>query len=212
MTKTEILDAINDFQRDVDRMVERVLLLENEDEMRDVIRRCALVLEPNFIPQVSTAMITVHSDEARQHLRHNLLEEIGGGHQDMLARFLRSARAFPSEKTYEETGEIVHKIRNYFSENLEKGDALRSLVFITFAENMEGNINVMHEMSKRLGSEDLEYTEVHSVVDIDHGEEMIEALVEELKLHEDVDINPIFDEVAALLHERNEVSFGVQGS
>ncbi len=210
MNKNEIISAIDDFQQEVNQLVEQVLLLENPDEMRDVIRRCALVLEPNFIPQISAAMISVESGVAKQLLQHNLVEEIGGGHQDLLADFLRSARAFPSEKTYEETGAIVRKIRHYFSDAIEKNDAMRSLTFITFAENMAGNIRVMHELSRRLGSEDLRYTEVHAEVDIDHGEEMIEAFVEEIKLHEDSNINLIINEVANLLHERNEISFGVK--
>ncbi|KHF24263.1 iron-containing redox enzyme family protein [Solemya velum gill symbiont] len=210
MNKDQITSAIDDFQQDVDQLVEQALLTDNPDEMRDVIRRCALVLESNFIPQISAAMITVKSKTAKQLLEHNLVEEIGGGHQDLLADFLRSADAFPSEKTYEETSAIVRKIRHYFSNAIENNDAMRSLTFITFAENMAGNIRLMHELSKRLGSEDLQYTEVHAEVDIDHGEEMIEAFVEEMKLHEETDIDQIINEVANLLHERNEVSFGVK--
>ncbi|OOY33988.1 hypothetical protein BOV90_11120 [Solemya velum gill symbiont] len=59
MNKDQITSAIDDFQQDVDQLVEQALLTDNPDEMRDVIRRCALVLESNFIPQISAAMITV---------------------------------------------------------------------------------------------------------------------------------------------------------
>ena len=212
MDKSGIIKAIDAFQKEVNLQVEKVLLLDNRDEMRDVIRRCALVLEPNFIPQISAAMISAKSDVAKQLLQHNLVEEIGGGHQDMLATFLRSANAFPSETTYEETGEIVKKIRRYFSNAVETNDAMRSLTFITFAENMAGNIRVMHELSDRLGSEDLEYTEIHAEVDIDHGEEMIDAFVEEIQHHQDADIDQIISEVTGLLHERNRISFGLNDS
>jgi len=146
---------------------------------RGIIARYTAVLEGNFVYWMTSAYLSVKSWEAHQIIDDNLREEVRDNHPGMLRRFAMAAHAVPTDTDIMAVHGHVHEVRKFIGR-------LRSESILPMMAFFEGFIQrfmpYLADLAVRQGSSELEYTEVHGVVDVGHTEELYRALNAEVLL------------------------------
>jgi hypothetical protein len=142
-------------------------------DRRGIIARYTAVLEGNFVYWMSSAYLSVKSWEAHQIIDDNLREEVRDNHPGMLRRFAMAAHAVPTDTDILAVHDQVHEVRKFVGR-------LRSESILPMMAFFEGFIQkfmpYLTNLAIRQGSSEVEYTDVHGVVDVGHTEELYRAL------------------------------------
>jgi len=149
---------------------------------RGIIGRYSAVLEGNFIYWMTGAYLAARSNEARSIIVDNLSEEVRDCHPGMLRRFSMAAHSHPSEADALAVYPALSEVRLFIGR-------LSPAPIITMMAFFEGFIQrfmpYLAELARRQGSEEQEYTDVHSGCDIAHSLELFHALEKEMDLAAD---------------------------
>jgi len=149
----------------------------SSDEQRGIIARYAAVLEGNFIYWMTAAHLAVASGEARAIIEDNLREEVRDNHPGMLRRFVIAARALPTDTDALAVGRNLEHVRRFVGEL----DPVRIVVMMAFFEGFITRfMPYLADLAARRGSVEMEYTDVHGVVDVVHTEGLFRALQAEM--------------------------------
>jgi hypothetical protein len=167
----------------------------SSEQQRGIIARYAAVLEGNFIYWMTATLLSVKSDDARSIIEENLLEEVRDCHPGMMRRFALAAHAAPTESDSMAVYWDLTKVRLF----LGRLSPVQNLVTMAFFEGfIQRFMAYLADLSRRQGSTDMEYTDVHGVCDITHTEELYRALDAEMALAPPAPEMDIFEGVALL--------------
>jgi hypothetical protein len=159
---------------------------------RGIIARYSAVLEGNFIYWMAGAYIAAQSEEAREIIMDNLLEEVRDSHPLMLRKFAMAANAQPSDVDALVVNPNLSNVRLFIG-RLSAAPILATMAF--FESFIQRFMPYLEELAQRQGSSEIEYTQVHGVCDIAHSEGLFRALEAEMALA------PDFREPADYLYE-----------
>ena len=148
-------------------------------DRRGIIARYTAVLEGNFVYWMSAAYLSVKSKEAHQIIDDNLREEVRDNHPGMLRRFAIAANAVPTDIDTLTVHYEVHEVRKLVS-RLSSELTLPMMAF--FEGFIQKFMPYLADLAITRGSSELEYTDVHGVVDVGHTEELYRALDAEAEL------------------------------
>jgi hypothetical protein len=146
---------------------------------RGVIARYGCVLEGNFVYWMTGAYLAAESDEARSIIEHNLFEEVRDCHPGMLRKFVLKARAAPTDTDALAVYQDLTNVRTFIS-GLSAAPIIAMMAF--FEDFIQKFMPYLAELAKRQGSEEQEYTQVHSASDALHSQELFRALEAEMAL------------------------------
>jgi hypothetical protein len=149
---------------------------------REIIARYNAVLEGNFIYWMAGTYLAAKSHEARSIIRENLSEEIRDCHPGMLRRFTVAAHAVPTDSDAMAVYPRLTQVRHFIG-RLSPAPILTMMAF--FEGFIQRFMPYLAELAKRQGSEDMEYTDVHSSCDIGHSLELYRALEAEMRIAAD---------------------------
>jgi hypothetical protein len=149
---------------------------------REIIARYSAVLEGNFIYWMTGAYIAAKSNEARSIILDNLLEEVRDSHPAMLRRFTMAAQADPNDSDARAVHPNLSKVR-LFVGRLSPAPIVTMMAF--FEGFIQRFMPYLADLARRQGSEEQEYTDVHSGCDIVHSQELYRALEAEIRLSPD---------------------------
>ena len=143
-----------------------------DEERRRIIARYTAVLEGNFIYWMTATYLATRSEEAREILVDNLMEEVRDSHPVMLRKFTMEAHAFPSSEDVLAVHESMTKMRLF----LGKLQGVQSLLTMAFFEGLiQKFMPFLATLAAARGSVEMEYTDVHGVCDIAHSEGLFRA-------------------------------------
>lgn len=149
------------------------------DQRRDIIARYTAVLEGNFIYWMTAAYISVKSEEARPIILENLYEEVRDAHPAMLRRFAMAAHAVPTEADSLAIYESLTAVRLFFG----KLSGVQSVLTMAFFEGfIQRFMGYLADLAAAQGSNEMEYTDVHGVCDIEHTDGLFRALSMEMTM------------------------------
>jgi hypothetical protein len=149
---------------------------------REIIGRYTAVLEGNFIYWMAGTYLSAKSEEARSIIHENLSEEIRDCHPGMLRRFAIAANAVPTDSDAMAINPRLSEVRHFIG-RLSPAPILTMMAF--FEGFIQRFMPYLAELAKRQGSEEMEYTDVHSGCDIGHSLELYRALEEEMRIAAD---------------------------
>jgi hypothetical protein len=153
-----------------------------DDERRRIIARYTAVLEGNFIYWMTATYLSVRSPEAHAIIKENLQTEVRDNHPGMLRRFAVAARATSTDLDRRTVDRDLQHVRNFVA----KLAALDIVLMMAFFEGfIAGFMPYLAGLATRLGSSELEYTDVHGIVDVSHTEELFRAFASELAITPD---------------------------
>ncbi|MBV9398784.1 MAG: iron-containing redox enzyme family protein [Bryobacterales bacterium] len=151
----------------------------SSEARRGIIARYSAVLEGNFIYWMTGAYLAARSRESRIIIEDNLLTEVRDSHPGMLRRFALAAYSVPSDLDALAVYPRLSAVR-LFVGRLSAAPLMAMMAF--FEGFIQGFMPYLAELAKRQGSEEMEYTDVHGVCDIEHSEELFRALELEMEL------------------------------
>ncbi len=148
-------------------------------ERRGIIARYTAVLEGNFIYWMTSTYLSVRSRQAHSFIEDNLREEVRDNHPGMLRRFAVAARGTSTDSDRNAIDRELQEVRAFVAR-------LNGLPIILMMAFLEGFIarfmTYLAALAVLQGSDELEYTDVHGVVDIAHTQGLFEAFGAELAL------------------------------
>jgi hypothetical protein len=166
-------------QQQISTMIDDLIAqLPNADQLTDedrrrIIARYTAVLEGNFIYWMTATYLATHSEEAREILVDNLMEEVRDSHPVMLRKFTMEAHAFPSSEDVLAVHDSMTKMRLF----LGKLQGVQSLLTMAFFEGLiQKFMPFLAALAAARGSAEMEYTDVHGVCDIAHSEGLFRAV------------------------------------
>jgi hypothetical protein len=151
-------------------------------ERRGIIARYSTVLEGNFIYWMTGAYIAARSEEAREIIMDNLLEEVRDSHPHMLRKFEIAANAQPTDAGAQIVYPNLTGVRLFIG-RLSAAPILTMMAF--FESFIQRFMPYLEELAQRQGSTEIEYTQVHGVCDIAHSEGLFRALETEMIIASD---------------------------
>ena len=168
----------------------------SRDERRGIIARYTAVLEGNFIYWMTATELSVSSREARRIIRENLIEEVRDNHPGMLRRFSIAARAFPTDSDHFAIHQRLQEVRSFVSGL----PAMQLVLMMAFFEGFIGKfMPYLADVAVKQGSRECQYTNVHSVVDLDHTQQLYQAFAAEISASsEAVSLTSLLDGVKVL--------------
>jgi hypothetical protein len=149
---------------------------------REIIARYSAVLEGNFIYWMTGAYLAAKSNDARSIILDNLFEEVRDCHPGMLRRFTMAAHAEPGDADALAVYPQLSKVR-LFVGKLAPAPILAMMAF--FEGFIQRFMPYLADLARRQGSEEQEYTDVHSGCDVLHSQELYRALEAEMELTPD---------------------------
>lgn len=174
--REQIEDAINEL---ISSLPEPARM--SAEGRRGIIARYTAVLEGNFIYWMTATYLSVRSLEAHKIIEDNLREEVRDNHPGMLRRFAVAAHASPTDADRHVIDRHLQDVRMFVAR-------LRSLQIIPMMAFFEGFIQrfmpYLANLAAMQGSTEMEYTDVHGVVDIAHTQGLLEAFAAETELTE----------------------------
>jgi len=187
MSTAVFVETLNPFEKAIQEHVTRVAdeimaaLPDPErlsaEQRRGLIARYADVMEGNFIYWMTGTLLPLKSEGARTRILENLNDEVRGCHPGMLRRFTLAAHAQPSESDAAAVYENLSKVRAFVSEL----SAIPMLVTMAFFEGwIQRFMPYLADLAERQGSKEREYTDVHSVCDVGHTQDLYRALAAEM--------------------------------
>jgi hypothetical protein len=148
-------------------------------DQRGIIARYAAVLEGNFIYWMTGAYLSVKSEEARSIILLNLREEVKDCHPGMLRRFAIAARAVPTASDALAVWPELTSVRLFVG----RLSGVPMLVMMAFFEGfIQRFMPYLAELARLQGSNEMEYTDVHSVCDLGHTQELYRAIEAEISI------------------------------
>ena len=152
--------------------------LSHEDR-RGIIARYTAVLEGNFIYWMTATYLSVRSSKAQTIIEENLREEVRDNHPGMLRRFAVAAHATSTDIDRLAIDTDLQKVRAFVA----RLSALQIVLMMAFFEGfIQRFMPYLADLAARQGSQEMEYTDVHGVVDIAHTQGLLEAFLEEVAL------------------------------
>jgi hypothetical protein len=152
--------------------------LSHEDR-RGIIARYTAVLEGNFIYWMTATYLSVRSSKAHAIIEENLREEVRDNHPGMLRRFAVAARATPTDIDRLAIDIDLHKVRAFVA----RLAGLHLILMMAFFEGfIQRFMPYLADLAAMQASQEMEYTDVHGVVDIAHTQGLFEAFSEETAL------------------------------
>jgi len=155
-------------------------------ERRGIIARYSLVLEGNFVYWMTGASLAAKSKEAHAIIRDNLLEEVHDCHPGMLRNFAMAARAAPTDTDALAVYANLSKVRLFIGQ-LSPAPIITMMAF--FEDYIQRFMPYLAELAKHQGSDEFQYTDVHSVCDAEHSQALFFALEEEITLMREPPVN-----------------------
>ena len=152
--------------------------LLSETECRRIIARYTAAIARKFQHWLGAALIASSSELGRSVTEASLRSEIQENHCHMLQRFAASAGAEPDFRDHRSVARAVKTIDTLVSK-------LSGVQCIALIALLEADIFVypyLASLATKVGSSDLEYTEVHLAEDPHHAAQFKEALLEEIKI------------------------------
>lgn len=151
----------------------------SDGKRRAIIARYTAVLEGNFIYWMTATYLSVQSPEAHAFIKENLREEVRDNHPGMLRRFAVAARATSTDLDRRAVDRDLQQVRAFVA----KLAALDIVLMMAFFEGFITRfMPYLAGLATRLGSSELEYTNVHGVVDVRHTEELFRSFASELAI------------------------------
>lgn len=145
-----------------------------DEERRRIIARYTAVLEGNFIYWMTATYLATRSEEAREILVDNLMEEVRDSHPVMLRKFTMAANAFPNSEDVLAVHESMTKMRLF----LGRLQGVQSLLTMAFFEGfIQKYMPFLASLAASRGSAEMEYTDVHGVCDVAHSEGLFRAVL-----------------------------------
>src|SRR5271165_4539150 len=148
-------------------------------ERRGIIARYSAVLEGNFIYWMTGAYLAAKSEEARELILGNLLEEVRDCHPGMMRRFAMAAHAQPTDADAMAVYPNLSNVRLFIG-RLSPAPIVAMMAF--FEGFIQRFMPYLEELAVRQGSAERVYTQVHGVCDIAHSQELYRALGAEMAL------------------------------
>lgn len=149
-----------------------------------------------FVSWMSATWAVCQSPIARKELVDNINCEVNEDHVAMLDRFVSQSYAFSDQPKISPT---LQELISFLT--LHTGSALSGLVILGGMEYVSKiGMDWLSQAGKKLKFKDMEYAEVHQVVDNAHYESAVVALLDELRFHHDLDSS--FDVPFLLQHLR----------
>ena len=149
------------------------------EDRRGIIARYTAVLEGNFIYWMTATYLSVRSNEAHTIIEENLREEVRDNHPGMLRRFAVAAHATPTDIDRHAIDRNLQNVRAFVA-------GLTGLHIILLMAFFEGFIQkfmpYLADLAARQGSTEMEYTDVHGVVDIAHTQGLFDAFSAEIAI------------------------------
>ncbi len=147
------------------------------DERRGIIARYTSVLEGNFIYWMTATYLSLRSAEARTIVESNLREEVQDNHPGMLRRFATAARALSTDSDRISVEKELQHVRTFVA----RLSTLQIVVMMGFFEGFIAKfMPYLADLAVRQGSNELEYTDVHGVVDIAHTQGLLRTYAAEV--------------------------------
>jgi hypothetical protein len=151
----------------------------SHEERRGIIARYTAVLEGNFIYWMTATYLSVRSSKAHAIIEENLREEVRDNHPGMLRRFAVAARATPTDIDRIAIDADLQKVRAFVA----RLAALEIVLMMAFFEGfIQRFMPYLADLAAMQGSQEMEYTDVHGVVDLAHTQGLFEAFSEETEL------------------------------
>jgi hypothetical protein len=147
------------------------------DDRRGIIARYTSVLEGNFICWLTAAYISVRSREAYAVIENNLREEVRKNHPGMLRTFAIAAHAVPTDSDLLALNQDLLRVRMFVARLSGTPMILMMAFFKAFITRFTP---YLADLATRQGSSEYEYTDVHSVTDVIHAQELLEAFDAEI--------------------------------
>ena len=174
-------------------------------ERRGMIARYTAVLEGNFIYWMTATLLAVQAEEARPILLDNLNEEVRDAHPAMMRRFAIAAHAFPTESDSLVVDEDLTNVRLF----LGRLSSVQSLLTMAFFEGfIQRFMGYLADLATAQGSNDMEYTDVHGVCDIEHTAGLFRALAAEMAISPLDPMQDLFEGVYLLRNLLQTIVFG----
>lgn len=164
-------DPIPSIPQTINRMIDDLMAslpdpkLLTDFERRGIVARYTSVLEGNFIYWMTATLMSVKSEAAHPILLENLHEEVTDAHPVMMRKFAIAAGAYPDASDALTVNEELTKMRRF----LGRLSGVQSLLTMAFFEGLiQRFMPYLAELASGLGSNEMEYTDVHGVCDIAH--------------------------------------------
>src|SRR3989344_1817490 len=149
------------------------------NQARTILRRYVAAIEPNFLAWMSAAAISARSPYGKYAAEENLWVEIRDNHPGMLRNFAKECTAEPDANDFQAVQTEVNSIRQITAEL----SGLRNLVLMMLLENTSSAfVPYLAEIGKKLGAKDFTYTDVHGEADIEHANQFLRAVNDEMSL------------------------------
>jgi Iron-containing redox enzyme len=153
-----------------------------EEARRQILRRYAAAIAPNFVPWMAAAAVCSRSLEARFSAAENVYLEIKDDHPKLLRDFVSSCNCDPDRSDYIAVAPAVGAVKIEVS--LMSGLFITSLMCLL--ENVSSDfVPWLEAIAYSLGGTDFRYTAVHGVADAEHAKQFKWALEKEAQQHED---------------------------
>jgi hypothetical protein len=150
-----------------------------DSERRGIIARYTSVLEGNFIYWMTATAIAARSPQSQPILLDNLYDEVHDAHPHMMRKFALAANAFPTDKDFMALHDDLTRMRLFMGKLMP----VRSVLAMAFFEGfIQKFMAYLADLAMELNSNELEYTDVHGVCDIEHTEGLYKVLAAELAL------------------------------
>jgi len=168
----------------------------SHEQRRGIIARYTAVLEGNFIYWMTATYLSVHSSEGHAIIEDNLREEVRDNHPGMLRRFAVAAHATSTDVDRTAIDRELQAVRAFVA----RLAALEIVLMMAFFEGfIQRFMPYLADLAVRQGSHEREYTDVHSVVDLEHTQGLLDAFASELSfVHEPVSHATLFEGVEVL--------------
>ena len=149
----------------------------SNDERRGIIARYTAVLEGNFIYWMTATYLAASSGEAHAIIEDNLREEVRDNHPGMLRKFAVTAQAYPRDVDGHAVSRPLQNVRLFVG----RLSSVKLVAMMAFFEGFIMNfMPYLADLAVQQGSTELEYTDVHGVVDVGHTQGLFRALEAEL--------------------------------
>jgi hypothetical protein len=145
----------------------------SDEGRRGMIARYSAVLEGNFIYWMTGAYLAVKSEQARSTIRGNLLEEVHDCHPGMLRKFYTAADAVPTDADALAIAPYLASVRLFIGK-LSPAPIVATMAF--FEDFIQRFMPYLAQLAQMQGSDEQEYTDVHSTCDFTHSQELFQAL------------------------------------
>lgn len=177
MKVDELKEVVHNFLPSPDQL--------SEQECREILQRYVAAIQGNFVNWMAGATVSARSLQSRFAAEENIYVEIRDNHPEMLRNF---AIATSAEPTLEHFHFVLPEV-NMVNAMVSEMSGAKSIMLMAILENTSAVfIPFLAAIAKKLGSNELIYTDVHGEADIDHANQFLWALSYEKNHYPDSDM------------------------